>query len=222
MFAPKFTPKFTPKILSYSSQTFALKLSSIFSPKYLSPKHFNSTFTLNVLPSLFTPKIFPHSLWFPPPFSPRFYSKIFFPNVFPPSFLPTFNPNFSPKILSHSSQTFAPKFPSSFPPKMFLILIINFYPLLFTSKFSPHSSLKCAPICFPPSLLQTLPPRFLLIVRRLLPSNCPTYFPPKICLPNILPLPLPPTFYPHFLPPSFSPIVFRIVPPRILPPFLWE
>ena len=145
------------------------------------------------------------------------FPKIFLQDIYPKHFLPKFTPNiyphyFAPRFSPIALRLLPPNFPLVFPPKKFSILIINFYPLLFSLKFFPHSSQNCAPICLPPSLLPNLPPRFFPIVLRLLPSNCPPYFPPKICLPNILPLPLPLTFYPHFLPPSFSPIVFRIVP----------
>ena len=117
-----------------------------------------------------------------PQFSPGFSPKIFITNVFPQVYSQHLPPFFCPKILSHSSQTFAPKFSSSFPQKIFSIFIIHFYPLLFSLNLFHHSSQNYAPICLPLSLLPNLPPRFFPIVLRLLPSNCPLYFPPKICL----------------------------------------
>ena len=144
MFAPKFTPKFIPKILSYSSQTFALKLSSIFPPKKLSPKQFTPPFTPNVLPPLFNPKIFPHNLWFsphfPPDFPPIFSSQTFFPQVYSQHLPPIFAQRFSPIAL----RLLPPNFPLVSHQKCY-----EFWSLTFTHFFSAQS--------FSPIVLRIVP-----------------------------------------------------------------
>ena len=110
MFNPKFTHKCAPKILPYSSQTFALKLSSIFPPKKLSPKHFTPPFTPNVLPPLLPPRFSPIICGFSPiicdfppdfspDFSPIFSSQKFFPQVYSKHLPPIFAQRFSPIAL---------------------------------------------------------------------------------------------------------------------------
>ena len=146
MFDPKFTPKFIPMTLSYSSQAFALKLSSIFSPKIILPNSLLLPLPLTFYPHFFTPRFppiicgFPPN--FPPDFPPIFSSQMFFPQVYSKHLPPIFAQRFSPIAL----RLLPPNFPLVFPQKMFSILIINFSPLLSTSKFFPHNSQNCSSI----------------------------------------------------------------------------
>ena len=145
--------------------------------------------------------VFPH---FFPTISPRIFPQDFHPKCFSPKFTPNIYPHFfAPRFSPIALRLLPPNFPLVLPPKMFSILIINFSPLLSTSKFFPHNSQNCAPICLPPILLTTLPPRFFPIVLRLLFSKCPPFSPPKISPKNVTL-----TFTPHVLPPLFIPKFF--------------
>ena len=102
--------------------------------------------------------VFPH---FFPTISPRIFPQDFHLKCFSPKSTPNIYPHFFAPRLSPIALRLLPlNFPLVFPQNVFSILIINFYLLLFSLKFFPHSSQNCAPICLPPSLLPNLPPRF--------------------------------------------------------------